>query len=119
MTVKVLPPRPPGSHKIRVQEDVSKRSSTITTSQTSVGTTATKITTPVDATNFLLKHLDPGVTLWLGSDDTVTAEGSTAWPLQYNEVMELDQFLADNENSIYGIVDNGSVTVYCMGRYLG
>lgn len=114
----VLPPVPKGGEKVHVREDTSRRANTVTTSQTSVGTTATKINTPVDAKNFRIKHLDPSVTLWIGNSDSITVEGSTAWPLRYGEELQLEQFQLDNENNIYAISDGNTITVYCLGIYL-
>ena len=114
----ILPPQPKGSEKVHVRTDTSKRANTLTTVQTSVGTSAVKVATPADAKNFIIKHLDPNATVWIGSSDSVTSEGSTAFPLLYGDQLVLEQFKLDNDNSIYAISDSSTVTVYCAGTYL-
>lgn len=114
----ILPPLPEGSEKVHVREDTSKRANTLTTTQTSVGTSATKINTPADAKNLIIKHQDPNATLWIGKDSNVTSGGSTAWPLEGGQELVLDQYQLDNDNSIYAISDSNTVTVYCVGKYL-
>lgn len=114
----ILPVQPSGSHKVRVQEDVSRRANTVTTTQTTITTTATKIDTPTDAKHFIIKHRDEGITVWIGTDSSVTVEGSTAWPLEAYDELVLDQYELDNENSIYGIVNNGTVKIYCLGKFV-
>jgi len=114
----VLPPQPKGSEKVHVRTDTSKRANTLTTTQVSVGTSATKVNTPADAKNFAIKHMDPNATVWLGTDSNVTSEGSTAWPLEYGDILYLDQFQSGNDNSIYAISDSNTVVIYCLGTYL-
>jgi hypothetical protein len=114
----ILPPQKTGSERVHVRTDTSRRANTVNTSQTSVSTTAIKITTPSDAKNFLFKHEDPNVTIWIGTDSTVTAGGTSAWPVNHGDILVLDQFQLDDDNSIYAIADSGTVTVYCIGKYL-
>lgn len=111
-------PQSEQGRKVHVRTDTSRRANTLITEQTSVSTSVVKITTPADAKNFLLKHEDPNVTLWLGANNTVTVGGTAAWPLNYGDTLVLDQYQLDGDNSIYAIADSGTVTVYCAGKYL-
>lgn len=113
----ILPPVPKGGEKVHIKEDTSKQANTLTTVQTSVGTTATKINTPANAKNFIIKHLDPNATLWIDTSSSVTVEGSTAFPLNLGDTLVLEQFALDNDNNIYAISDSSTVVVYCLGTY--
>lgn len=104
--------------KVHVRTDTSKRANSLTTAQTTVGTTAVQITTPPEAKNYILKHRDPNITVWIGRNDSVTVGGSEAFPLEGNVDLVLEQFQTDGDNFIYAIADSGSVTVYCMGTFL-
>jgi hypothetical protein len=115
--VIIVPPVPKGAEKVHIKEDTSRQANTLTTTQTSIGTTATKINTPVNAKNFIIKHLDPNATIWIDSSSSVTSGGSTAFPLNVGDILVLEQFATDNDNSIYAISDSNTVTVYCLGTY--
>jgi len=111
-------PQSEKGRKVHVRTDTSRRANTIITEQTSVSTTAVRIVTPSDAKNFLLKHEDPNVTIWIGNAATIAIGDSDIWPLNYGDTLVLDQYQLDDENSIYAIADSGTVTVYCAGTYL-
>lgn len=113
----ILPPVPKGGEKVHVAEDTSRKANTLTTVQTTVSTVAVQISTPDSARNFILKHQDPNITVWIGKDDSITAGGTTVWPLEGGQELILDQYQLSDSNQIYAIADSGSVTVYCIGKY--
>lgn len=113
----ILPPQPAGSEKVHVNEDTSRKANSVEITQTAVSTTAIRIAVPELAKNFVVKHTDPSAVVWIGLNDSITAAGSTVWPMKADELVDFVQFVTGNENQLYAIVSSGTVTLYCMGSY--
>lgn len=82
--------------------------------QTVVTTTPVAIELPEGATEVTIRHIDQGVTVWIGEDENITPSGSDVFPL-----LEGDTYCVTlskgNGNNMYAVVDSGSVTIYAIG----
>lgn len=79
---------------------------------TVITTTATKINTPDDTSNFTIYHETEGTIIAIG-DSTVTT--STRPRLENGDVLEVSNFELNNANELYGIVSVGNITIYAVG----
>jgi hypothetical protein len=82
---------------------------------TSVGTSATQITTPEDAEVVTIYHLDVGESLTVGRTSSVTVGGSDGAVLEYGARLTFS-CRTGGDNEIYGIVSTGTITVYAVGQ---
>lgn len=81
------------------------------TSQVSVGTTRTALSTVDRKRTVVVKHTTTGSTVYLGGPD-VTASGATGgWAMGSDDPMEFDLGV---DEELYAITASGTVTVYVM-----
>lgn len=82
--------------------------------KTSITTSATKIEVPEGCQEIYVMHVSSGVTIWIGKDETITADGDNVFPLVENVPIKIS-LKKENENGLYGIVASGSESVYVGG----
>lgn len=102
------------SARVSVEEDNSENYNTIEAVVTSVTTAATLIDIPENAKKVVLKNLS-ATTIWIGQSSSITAAGSTSFPLIQNDSLTLD--IAPGSTEMWAIVNAGSVSLYVLGLY--
>lgn len=82
--------------------------------QTEVGTVAVRIEMPAEADQFIIWHIDDGVTVWIGDNKDITVDGIDVAPLKPDTMLS---FVLEkgNDNQVYAIVSSGTTTLYTIG----
>ena len=102
-----------GKTAVRVLNDTeSGLYNTLSIVKTTITTTAQKINTPEDSSNFMIYHDDVNTNVYVG-DETVTTTDNVY--LSQKDQLEISSFELNNENKLYGIVASGTATIYAIG----
>jgi hypothetical protein len=101
---------------VDVITDISERANTLEAIRTTLGTTATRVSTPTDAEVMWIKHMDTTRVVWVGNSSAITAAGSDVFPLGAGEVYKVRLRTGDN-NEVYAILEDGVSYIYVLGGY--
>lgn len=80
-----------------------------------ITTTAAIINVPENARHIRIKH-GGDRPVWIGNVSTIQPYGTNAYPLDNGEYIDI-AVVVGNNNTIYGVVDEGYVDLFILGGY--